>query len=194
MRRPPLGLLALPLACAAALCAASASAQPPAPAGTPPTAPSSPTQTPPPARTPPPAEPARIDADGPHAACDRIGAASLAFTDDDRFAGRMAGALRARPESVTVTVARPFAPETIPDRAHAWLVEAARQGGTVRLRPIPCGGGAAEAGQPLAFGVRAFFTRPGGSVAQAVRGYDAVLWVEQATGAVTQLQFIRRAT
>lgn len=193
MRRPPPRLLAPLAVSAAVLLAPPALGQPPAPAQ--PAPPALPLQTPAPPtlRPPAPVEPELTEADGPHAACDRIGPAAFAFTEDDRFAPRMAAALRSRPETVTVNVSRPFAPETIPDRAHAWLVETARQGGAVRLRRIPCGGGAADPGEPLPFGVRAFFTRPGAGVAEAVRGYEAVLWIEQATGAVTQLQFVRRS-
>lgn len=128
----------------------------------------------------------------PEAACDRVVAqGAVAFADTDDFHARLAGALRARPETLAVDVARPFAPETTPDRLHSWLVETSRQGGAVIRRDIPCG---AERGssRPVTFGMRAFITRPGDGVANAVRGYDAVLWLEQATGAVRQVQFTRR--
>lgn len=168
MRRAPLSFLVL--AASLAVCVATPVAAQPAPAG-----------------------PPAAEVEQAHAACDRVAPAALSFTEDDAFERRLIAALRPRPETLTVGVARPFAPETTPDRVHAWLVEAARQGGAVRRREIPCGQAAARPGAPVAFGVRAFFTRPGAEVARAVRGYDATLWIEQATGAVTQVQFTRRA-
>lgn len=171
MRRPPARRIALftALACLSATAfptasAAQAAGTPAAPAAAPPTG----------------------------AACNRVSVANLAFSDDDAFDQRLASALAAHPAILTVEVPRPFSPETIPDRAHAWLVETARQGGAVRRRDIPCGQ-APTPGQPVDFGMRAFLARPGDAVAMAVRGYDASLWVEQATGAVTQIQFTRRA-
>lgn len=140
-----------------------------------------------PAGTPAPAS----DAAPTGAACNRVAVANLTFSDDDAFEQRLATALGAHPQMLTVEVARPFSPETIPDRAHAWLVETARQGGAVRRRDIPCGQPPGP-GQPIDFGMRAFLARPGDVVAAAVRGYDAAIWVEQATGAVTQIQFTRR--
>lgn len=126
-------------------------------------------------------------------ACDRaVRTAAFAFADEDAFHQRLTGALAPRPETLAVDVPRPFAPETTPDRLHAWMVATARNGGAVVRRDIPCGS-ATGVTRPVTFGVRAFLTRPSGQVNAAVRGYDAVLWVEQATGAVTQVQFVRRA-
>ena len=145
-----------------------------------------------PLSTPEPAARAVSDAPTPQAACDRVdGHAHLAVADTDAFHARLASALAARPPALTLDVPRPFAPETAPDRVHAWLVETARQGGQVTRRDIPCGG-QSGASRPVTFGMRAFFTRPGDGVAHAVRGYDVVLWLEQATGAVRQVQFVRR--
>lgn len=125
------------------------------------------------------------------AACDRAAAADLPFADEDAFAARLTTALEARPARLTIDVPRPFSPETIPDRLHGWLVETARAGGTVTRRDVPCGRANGQT-RAVTFGVRAFFARPGMAVNAAVRGYDAVLWAEQATGAVNQVQFVRR--
>jgi hypothetical protein len=116
--------------------------------------------------------------------------ADVTFTDDRASDRKLSALFNEKRERVVVDAEAPFAADRPPARLEPWLAELQRAGGNVERQEIECTRGLGFFKKLLS----ALFRKPSEpNLHAAARGYDAVLWTEEGTDQVRQIEFIQRS-
>ena len=126
----------------------------------------------------------------PPAKCDRAHAeADLVFADTKAFDLELTKALGEDRDRLVLDVPG-FKPDDAPARLTPWLSEIQAADGRIEQRDITC---TRSFGRRLGQLLALLFGRPDKPGPHAaIRPYDAILWIEKASGEVKQIELVRR--